>query len=303
MVEGSWGWNCQARCVPDVEGRRLALAKPWREQPRGKEDQNGEVGDFSDIGRGCWCRLRICWNLHRITTDFRVYGEWRKKRKKMWATLVYKVFSGHITQSHRIVATPQQDALPARLNSFKLPTKCELHQRLDVSSFGAGREGLFKHIFSCTSALFKKQVRWLAINKSKMGKSHTAKTDKADEGCWQDTVSFRFWLDSTSFSFFLFLTEPKCQECRVKSEWVNEQLVGEHSQETKKKKKFHFLDSSCKLLINYAECQFLDYTFNILEFTAPLLGLNVHSSGPDACGSKPWVKLIFKGPWGKISSI
>lgn len=91
--EGKWMWWSKVAEVgtarPDVcqmcmqriglrEGGRLALAKPWSEQPRGK-DQNGEVCDFSDTGRGCWCRLRTCWNLHHITTDFKVYGEWTKK--------------------------------------------------------------------------------------------------------------------------------------------------------------------------------------------------------------------------------
>lgn len=162
-----------------------------------------------------------------------------KKKKKCEQHLFTKYFLG---TSLNHFASLQHRSKTRYLQGWthKLSTKCELRQRLDASLFGAGRDRLFQHIFGCISGLFKKQVRWLAINKSKMGKSHTAKTDKADEGCWQDTVSFRFCLGSTSFSFFLFLTEPKCQECRVKSEWVNEQLVGEYSKETKKKKSFTF---------------------------------------------------------------
>lgn len=179
--EGKWTWWSKVAEVgtagPDVcqmwmqrmgldEGRRLAPAKPWRAQPRGKEDQNGEVGDFSDIGRGCWWWLRICWNLHHITTDFKVYGEWRKPKKKCEQRLLTKYFLG---TSLNHIALLQHRNKTRYLQGWtrKLSTKCELHQRLDASLFGAGRGRLFQHIFRCISGIFKNRRDGSPLTKAK----------------------------------------------------------------------------------------------------------------------------------------
>lgn len=179
-----WGWKCQARCVPDVDAedglrRRQTIGSGQTPKKTAERKRRSEWGSREFQRYWMWLLVLIHWNLRRITTDFKVYREWsQKERNKKCEHRLFterKIFLALCSAKSRHWNTAARRTQAARLNSNCLQ-RVKLPQQLDACLLSAGNPSFSTKFLG----IFSNRYDGFVVNESKITKSHTAKTDKAD---------------------------------------------------------------------------------------------------------------------------